>query len=187
MSLSPVAANQRLERAAILLVAEVSAGHVEAKLARLPLLGRVDEAEPRARIDEPANQPRRCDAVDLDAAARRPGSSDQIRTAGSPLGPCLEGGQPLDEQGIGPGVQEAGLADVGVASAGDGLLADPSERLAASGPRRQRIDRRFQGDGAGLIEEPPDPGAKVEGPRRQVVDEQDPVEGLSGGRGHASL
>src|SRR5205823_6932741 len=61
------ARHERLEGAGVPLVGVLGLEHVEPELARprpVPLGG--DELEPRFRVDEPANEPRARDAIDVD-------------------------------------------------------------------------------------------------------------------------
>ena len=71
----PARAEQHLEGAAVALVRELGLEHVEAELAGLRhvALGR-HELEPGLRVDEPADQPGRGDAVDVHALRASPRS-----------------------------------------------------------------------------------------------------------------
>src|SRR5262249_52449661 len=80
--------DQRSEGAAAPFVTEVPADDVEAQLAGARRLFRVDEPEPRLRIDEPADQPGGGDAVDMDPPSRRPGPTGEM------AGPSSLGGAP---------------------------------------------------------------------------------------------
>jgi hypothetical protein len=80
---------QRLERAAIALVREVAADHVERHLAGASRLrGRVDETNTRGGIDEPADQPAARDPIDLRAPARDPGAADEFPLASTSFRPA---------------------------------------------------------------------------------------------------
>src|SRR5688572_28398013 len=77
-------AKKGLERAAISIVGEIGLRHVEADLtAALGFRSGIDQAKPRAGIDEAANHPGGGDPIDFHAAARHPGLSDQC--CGLPL------------------------------------------------------------------------------------------------------
>src|SRR5471030_1768122 len=66
-------ADQHLEGAAVAHVRELALEHVEAQFAGLRrITGARHELEARAGIDEAADQPRRGDAINLDALARHP-------------------------------------------------------------------------------------------------------------------
>src|SRR5207302_2215315 len=68
--------HQRLQRAAILFVREIAAGHIETDLALARRRLRV-EAEARLGVDETADEPRRGQAVDARVGARDPDFSPQ--------------------------------------------------------------------------------------------------------------
>src|SRR5262245_16224943 len=75
--------DENLERAAIALMSELRFEHVEAQLTLLGLItfGR-HELEPRARIDEAADEPGARHAVDMDALARHPdATTDALQVA----------------------------------------------------------------------------------------------------------
>src|SRR5262249_12901797 len=72
---------ERLERAAIPLVAEIPAHNVKADLASARRLFRIDEPEPRLRIDEAADGPGGGDAVDVNAAACPPRRAAELLAA----------------------------------------------------------------------------------------------------------
>src|SRR6266568_3060737 len=86
------AAHEGLEGAAVLLVREVGAHHIEGQLAgtRLLRVG-IDEAETRLGINEPADKPCRGDSVDLDTAARDPSAADQLAVRLRPHEPRCPG------------------------------------------------------------------------------------------------
>src|SRR5207247_9336913 len=76
MIAEPEARNERLEGAGVPLVSVLGLEHVESELARprpVPLGG--DELELRLRVDEPANEPRARDAIDVDALPGHPGGA----------------------------------------------------------------------------------------------------------------
>jgi hypothetical protein len=71
--------DHRFERAAVALVRELTAGHVESKLVRAASFGpRLHESELRIRIDEPPHEPCGSDPVDVNALSRPPDLPDEI-------------------------------------------------------------------------------------------------------------
>ena len=67
-----VVGEEALEAAAVVVVAELDAAHIERRCVCRYLVGVVDEHELRVRIDEPRHQPGAGGAIDVAVAPRRP-------------------------------------------------------------------------------------------------------------------
>src|SRR5207245_2585971 len=79
--------HQRLERATVFLVREVTPDHVEADLVRPDLVRtRIDEPEPSPWIQEAPHEPCRGNAVDLDPFPRHPRPTDELAMTGCGCG-----------------------------------------------------------------------------------------------------
>jgi hypothetical protein len=75
---------------------------------------------------------------------------------------------------VGPGVHPVRGKDGGLPAERGDFGLHPGKVLLRRRRVRQRVDRAFHGDGAELLESPPDPHADVRGFRRQLVHQQQP-------------
>src|SRR5262249_56660055 len=120
---------QRLEGAAVTLVGEVPSDDVETQLPGARRLFRVDEPEPRLRIDEPADQPGGGDAVDMDPPSRRPGPTGEM------AGPSSLGGAPSARPFATTQPLLSSLPSVSAAEADSDDFLEPPARPPAARPK----------------------------------------------------